>query len=375
MRIIRKPELKGIFVMLLIALVLGVVLAGLSGKMEQWGLPWFTGASVADKIIFVSDRSGTKEIYMMNLDGSSQKQLTHGAKVLSAPAVSTTGNKIAFVGMLGSESEVLAVGVGGGTPYALSASTGPKRQPGYSPDGKKLSYIDSGKVYVAELNGSSPDPVLPNHEELVSAMGDPTGRGAIPRYSAYAWGPDGESMAGVSSQDRLTDSLAYMPKQEGKLQRLLPPVGGAKVNGLSFAAGKALLAASVDMGGQGMLIAFDPEMKQPRPLVALRGVRFAAPAVSPDGSIIVVPISSPTSKPAAGLLKADMQSGGAGMLVKGDFENPVFSPNGSILLAAMRDKKTQKRSIVSIDPASGEITRLARDGDCFDAVFTPMSAK
>ena len=80
MRIIRNPELKGILVILLIALVLGVLLAGMSGKLEQWGLPWFTGARVVDKIIFVSDRSGAKEIYIMNLDGSDQEQLTNGAQ-------------------------------------------------------------------------------------------------------------------------------------------------------------------------------------------------------------------------------------------------------------------------------------------------------
>ncbi len=361
--------------MLLIALVLGVVLAGTSGKLEQWGLPWFTGASVHDKIVFVSDRSGTREIYVMNLDGSAQKQLTKDAKVLSPPAVSMSGNKIAFVGMSGSASEVLAVGFGGSEPYAISSSTGPKRQPAYSPDGKTLSYIDSGKVYIAELNGGNADPVLPNHEELVAAMGNPTGRSAIPRYSAYAWGPDGESMAGVSSSDRLTDSLVYMPKREAELQRLLPSVTGARVSGIAFAASKALLAATVETGGQAILIAYDPEAKQPRPVLGLRGVEFGAPAVSPDGSAIIVPISSPTGKPAAGLLKADLTSGRAGMIAKGDFEKPVFSPSGDIIIAAMRGGKSPKRSVVSIDPTSGKVTKLAVDGDCFDAVFTPASAK
>ncbi len=133
MRLIRNPELKGILGILLIALVLGVMLAGMSGKLEQWGLPWFTGAKAFDKIIFVSDASGTREIYSMNLDGSGRKQITKGARVLSAPAITPAGNRIAFIGMCGSVSHVMAVGVNGGTPYALTTSTGSKRQPGSAP--------------------------------------------------------------------------------------------------------------------------------------------------------------------------------------------------------------------------------------------------
>ena len=373
-----KLELKGIVIILLIVLVLGILLAGTSGKLEQWGLPWFTGVAVHDKIVFVSDRSGTREIYMMNLDGSSQKQLTKDANVLSAPTVSMAGNKIAFVGMVGSASEVLAVGFGGCEPYAVSSSTGPKRLPAYCPDGKKLSYIDSGKVYVSELNGSNAEPVLPNHDELVGAMGNPTGRTSIPRYSAYVWGPDGESMAGVSSPDRLTDSLVYVSKQDAELQRVMPPLGGTKVNGMAFATAKEMLVAALQMGqngGEAVLITFDPQEKQSRPILALKGLQFGVPAVSPDGSIIVVQVSSLTGKTGAGLIKVALQSNHAGIFVKGNFEKPVFSPSGKVLIAAMHDEKSGKRSVVSIDPTSGRITRLATDGDCFDAVFTPASKK
>ena len=375
MRIIRKSEIKGIVALLLIALVLGIILAGMSGKLEQWGLPWFTGAKALDNIIFVSDRSGTKEIYVMNLDGSSQKQLTREAKVLSPPAIPASGNKIAFVGMIGDMSQVMAIGVDGGTPRPLTASSGPKRQPDFSPNGKKLSYIDAGKVYVAELNGGNPDPVLPNHEELVAAMGDPMGRAAIPRYSAYAWGSDSESMAGVSSQDRITDALAYIPSQEGKLQRIMPPDPGTKVSGLAFAANKALLVASVEIGAQQLVIVYDPAEGKPHPVLALQKVKLGAPAVSPDGSVVLLQVNPIVGRQAPGLLKIDLQSGQAGMLVKGIFENPKFSPNGESILAAQHNAKTGKRSIVMIDPASGEVTQLATDGDCFDAVFSPMSAK
>lgn len=373
MRIIRNPELKGILVILLVALVLGVLLAGVSGKLEQWGLPWFTGGKMVDKIVFVSDRSGTREIYTMDLDGSDQQQLTRESRVLSAPAISSAGNRVVYVGMVGSISQIMAVGAGGGTPYALTSSTGSKRQPGYSPDGKKLSYIESGRIWAAELNGSNPDPVLPTHEEMGAAMGDPTGRGSIPVYSAYAWGPNSESFAGVSSQDRLTDAMSYLPELEGKATQLIPPAPGTKVTGLAFATETPLLAVSIEIGRQQALLAFDPEQKERRPLVVIRDGKIGKPAVSPDGSFVVVPVTTPAG--AAAMVKIDMQSGKAGMLVKGQFEDPVVSSDGGTVLAAQHDAKTKLRSIVTIDPESGELTQLTSDGDCFSAVFSPMSQK
>lgn len=372
MKLIRNPETKGILFILLIALVLATVLAGASGKLEQWGLPWFTGAKVTDKIVFVSDRSGTREVYIMDLNGSGQKQLTRDARVLSAPVMSPKGNKIAFVGMIGSTSQVLAVGVNGGTPYSLTSSTGSKRQPGYSPDGQKLSYIERGRVFVAELNGSNNEPLLPTSEEMVMARSNPDG-GGIPLYSAYAWAPDSESMAGVSSTDRISDALVYLPKPPAEeLRRLTPPKAMVKVTGLAFAARKPIMAASLDFNNQGILVLFDAETNEPKQLLALPKMRFGKPAVSPDGDVILLPVESRMGKTAV-LIKVDLLSGKAGTLCKGRFENPVYSPKGDAVLAARFDAKTGRRSIVTIDPTSGEVRGLATKGDCFDATFSPMT--
>jgi dipeptidyl aminopeptidase/acylaminoacyl peptidase len=386
MRIIRNPELKGILAILLIALALGVLLAGMSGKLEQWGLPWFTGARAVDKIVFVSDRSGTREIYIMNLDGSGQKALTRKARVLSAPTMTASGNRIAFVGMCGKASQVLAVGINGGTPYALTSSTGPKREPRYSPDGKKLAYIESGRVYSAELNGSNPEPVLPTHAEMIAAMGNPEGRSSIPMYTAYSWAPDGEGVAGVSSQDRVSDSLKYLAEPEGEALLVMPsePMMRSapslawdrmRVRGIAWAGKENLLAATVELGHDDIVVAFYPGEERLDVLTRTKDIVFGAPAVSPDGSVVVVPIEGAPDKQEPGLVRIDVETKRTGILCKGEFEKPVFSPDGGTILAAQYDAKTRKRAVVTIDPASGKITRLADKGDCFDAVWSPMSER
>jgi len=378
MGIFRNPELKGIMTILLIAFILGVLLAGTSGKLEQWGLPWFTGAKALDKIVFVSDRSGTKQVYVMDLDGSDQKQLTSDIKVLSAPAISPAGNRIAFVGMTDSASQVFAIGVNGGSPRALTTSANSKRQPGFSPDGKKLSYIEAGRVFVAELNGGNPDPVLPTEQEMAMAINDPSGgRGTIPVYTMYAWGPDSESLAGVTGGIS-GETLVYLPSPEGEAQRFNLGDPTAKVVGLSWAVDRPLLAASIQVSQtQGMVVLFDPDRKQPQ-IVYSTSERVGAPAISPDGSVIVVPVSHKTiDLPKGALLKIDLQSQKPKpvALCEGEslYENPVFSPSGSSILASQSGPLSTKRRIVSIDAESGKITQLTNKGDNFGAVWTPQS--
>lgn len=378
MRIIQNPELKGILTILLIALALGTVLAGVSGKLEQWGLPWFTGGRMLDKIIFVSDRSGTNEIYIMDMDGSHQRQLTSGAKALSAPAISSVGNKVAFVGMVGSVSQVMAVGAGGGKPYALTSSTGSKRQPGFSPDGKRLSYIESGRVWVAELSGSNPDPVLPTHEEIALGMQDSLERGQIPMYSLYAWGADSDSMAGVSSQSRLMDALTCLTELEGKPVYLIPHNTPVSITGLRCAADTPAFAVTfVNIGDDPIagLATFEPDSEQLKALLVKQSAEFGTPGVSPDGDVIVAPFADKNGDGVQGLIRVDTTSDETGLLCNGVFENPVFSSDGQTIIATKIDPKSKKKSVVTVDVESGRVKTLAENGNCFDAVFSPTSKK
>ena len=374
MKFIRNPELKGILAILFIALVVGVLLAGSSGKLEQWGLPWFTGAKVTDKIIFESDRSGARHIYSMNLDGSNQKQLTDGdIKILSAPAMSPAGNRIAFVGMLGAADQVFAIGAEGGRPHPLTTSANSKRQPGYSPNGKKLAYIESGRVFIAELSGSNPDPVLPTEQEMAMAMNSQSGgHDAIPVYSMYSWAQDSEGIAGVTQQDG-ADTVVYLPSPEGEAQRFNTGDPMVKVVGLSWATDKPVLAVSIQAGeAQGLMVLIEPDQKQPKAIYAQPAL-IRAPAISPDASCVVANVLRLTVRPPMPvLLKIDTQTGKSKVLCKGAFESLLFSPKGDKILATAMTRNG-KRNIVTIDAESGKVTILTNKGDNSDAIWSPQS--
>ena len=57
-------------------------------------------AGIAEtKIYFVSNRSGSKEIWQMDYDGANQKQLTHLGSIALSPHVSPDGTRVAYSGV------------------------------------------------------------------------------------------------------------------------------------------------------------------------------------------------------------------------------------------------------------------------------------
>jgi TolB protein len=85
--------------------------AGAKSVAQQFAadiLKQFGGVSLmGTKIYFVSDRTGTKEIWSMDYDGSNQKQFTHYGSISTFPCVSPDGSKLAFTSYLHGQPEIV----------------------------------------------------------------------------------------------------------------------------------------------------------------------------------------------------------------------------------------------------------------------------
>lgn len=119
----------------------------------------FGGASLAgSKIYFVSTRTGAKEIWSMDFDGSNQKQLTSNHSINIEPSVSMDGTKIAFTSYAkGTPHIVIMDAATGRTLPFYNQQASLNGSPSFSPDGKKVFYSSSAsgyaQIYEADLDG------------------------------------------------------------------------------------------------------------------------------------------------------------------------------------------------------------------------------
>ncbi len=108
------------------------------------------------KIVFTSDRDGSRSLYMMDDDGSNIQRLTVTAD--SWPAWSPDGKHIAFYRYMGHDLrfvQIFAIHVinsDGTGEYRLTGEDAFERAPTWSPDGKYIAYNGAG-IYLMDADG------------------------------------------------------------------------------------------------------------------------------------------------------------------------------------------------------------------------------
>jgi Tol biopolymer transport system component/DNA-binding winged helix-turn-helix (wHTH) protein len=96
-------------------------------------------------VVFTSSRTGTTQIWRMDIDGRNQKQLTFGENSnerVQSPALSPDGSEIFFVKRGAGQSAIWKISVEGGNAVQVSHLTNatPEGFVSISPDGKRLAY-------------------------------------------------------------------------------------------------------------------------------------------------------------------------------------------------------------------------------------------
>ncbi len=117
-------------------------------------------------IYFVSDRTGHKEIWVMDPDGGNQRQITRYNSLTIQPAVSPDGSKIAFTSYLRTNPGIFVFSVDPVRDlrfYNQRASV--NSSPSFTPDGKQIVYSTSApndrccRIVVADLDGRGLRPI------------------------------------------------------------------------------------------------------------------------------------------------------------------------------------------------------------------------
>jgi TolB protein len=112
-------------------------------------------------IYFTSDRTGHKEIWVMDPDGSNQKQITKFNFIATAPAVSPDGSKVACTAYPG-EAKPARIFLYSTDPLLQLTFRNPEGRysahPSFTPDSKQIVFDsavdDSYRIYIANVDGS-----------------------------------------------------------------------------------------------------------------------------------------------------------------------------------------------------------------------------
>lgn len=148
------------------------------------------------RITFVSDRSGTRQIYLCDPQGREVQQLTRHAHGAVSPSLSPDGSAIAFTSYRSGFPTVMLLDLGQGWERAVTDTAGINTSAAFSPDGRHLalvmSFLGNPEIFITDLTTNT-----------AACVSDTLG---VP--SGPAWHPEGRHL--IFSDDRGRGPRLYL---------------------------------------------------------------------------------------------------------------------------------------------------------------------
>src|SRR5271166_3099030 len=169
-------------------------------------------AGVAEtKIYFVSNRSGSKEIWQMDYDGANPKQLTHTGSIALSPHVSPDGSRVAFSGVTKEGWQIQMYSLELGRLVTFQHFGGDNYSPAWSSDGLNLAFSSSSsgntEIYTVDSAGGNSKRLTESKAPDVSPTWNPktnaqiawvNGRTGLPQI--YTMASDGTNVVRMTDQ-------------------------------------------------------------------------------------------------------------------------------------------------------------------------------
>lgn len=109
------------------------------------------------KIYFVSERSGHKEIWVMDYDGANQHAVTRLGTISLSPRISPDGSRLAFSSLTKTSWEIKMFSIELNRLVSFPAFGGTNLSPSWTPDGTKLAFSSSRggdpNIYTVDAGG------------------------------------------------------------------------------------------------------------------------------------------------------------------------------------------------------------------------------
>lgn len=239
------------------------------------------------KIAFTATKTGKKEIYTCDADGSNVVQLTRDGAISVAPSLSADGHRLLYTGYQSGYADVYEISIGSGARNRIMKYPGTNSGATFSPDGGRiavtLSKDGNPELYVTGSGGggarrltrtsgveSSPT-WSPDGNEIIYSSDDRGGpqlfrisaNGGSPRAISTGhgyntepnWSPDGKKIAfntrGGGFQVTILDLESGATRTVGEGQ---DPIWGADSRHLIFASGGSLILLDTPTGQRTTLV-------------------------------------------------------------------------------------------------------------------------
>lgn len=236
--------------------------------------------TLSGRILFQSDRNGSWDIYVINVDGSNLVQLTNAPASDEYPVWSPDGMQIAFESNRDGNYDIYVMNADGSEQRRLTDSPAEDRSPAWSPDGQQILF-DSDReppkqLYIMEVNGEH---VHPFHRT--------SGDNILP-----AWSPDGKHIAYTGNRDKGWN-VYTIRQDESQDMRLTNGYGACRPDWSPDSSLLAYVSQEADEHGDIWLMSPDGNNRRRLTTDAQRADYY--PAWSPDGKYLVY-AASPDKK-------------------------------------------------------------------------------
>ena len=238
------------------------------------------------KIAFIGTRTGHKEVYVCDTDGSNLRQLTNDANLSVGPALSPDGRRLAYTGYKSGYADIYVINLATGARDRVVKFPGTNTGPAFSPDGGRLAMSVSRdgnpELYTTDIGGggahrlthtpsieSSPT-WSPDGGELIYVASDAGSAPQLYRISAEGgtgrhvatgfgfctepnWSPDGKRVA-FNVRDGGGFAVAVLDLNGGGTARIVAPAPaerpawGADSRHLLYSDGGAVVILDVPTG-------------------------------------------------------------------------------------------------------------------------------
>lgn len=198
------------------------------------------------RIAFVSDRTGTRQIYLCDPQGREVQQVTRHPHGAVSPSLAPDGSAVAFTSYRQGFPVVMLLDLGQGWERIITDTPGLNTGACFAPDGRRLAlvmgFLGNPEIFVTDLGT--------NTAACVSeTLGVPSGP---------SWHPDGRRL--VFSDDRGQGPRLYLaefPDDQGEVRLGLWPSGFRFCTDPEFSPDGRQMAFTVRLGGESAVVIRD----------------------------------------------------------------------------------------------------------------------